>query len=124
MTPPRSDFDIPLVHAVRKLYKEVYLFGAKISKRDKLGIYSKIENGLIEILSLSIDAAYKPPFAKKPVLENVRIKIEMIKQIVRTANEIGVIPEKQYLAWQSSLQEMSKMTNGWLKYLETKNPPG
>ena len=101
----------------------MYLFGAKISKRNKLGIYSKIENGLIEILSLSIDAAYKPSFAKKSVLENTRIKIETTKQIVRTANEIGVIPEKQYLAWQSSLQEMSKMTNGWLKYLETKNPP-
>ena len=123
MTPPRSDFDIPLVHVVRKLYKEVYLFGAKISKRNKLGIYSKIENCLVEILSLSIDAAYKPIFAKKSVLENTRIKIETTKQIVRTANEIGVIPEKQYLAWQSSLQEMSKMTNGWLKYLETKNPP-
>jgi len=111
-----------LVHAVRKLYKEVYLFGPKISKRDKLGIYSKIENSLIEILSLSIEAAYKSPPTKKPVLENIRIKIETLKQMTRTANEIGVIPEKQYLSWQLSLQEMSKMTNGWLKYLETKNP--
>ncbi|HUD03939.1 MAG TPA: four helix bundle protein [Candidatus Paceibacterota bacterium] len=123
VTPPHENFDIPVVHAIRKLYKEVYIGSGKVSKRDKLGIYAKIENTLIECLSLLIEAAYKTRSEKKIVLESARIKIEISKQLIRTAHEIGAVSEDQYLRWQLSLQEISKMTNGWIKYLETKNPP-
>jgi len=100
----------------------VYIGSGKVSKRDKLGIYAKVENTLIESLALSIEATYRTRAEKKSVLESVRIKIEIEKQLIRTAYEIGALSEVQYLRWQLSLQEISKMTNGWIKYLETKNP--
>jgi hypothetical protein len=111
-----------LVHALRKLYKEVYTGSNKVSKRDKLGIFAKIENNLLDSLSLSIEATYKARLEKKSVLELLRIKIELTKQLIRTAHEIGALPESHYLKWQASLQEISKMTNGWIRYV-TQNPP-
>lgn len=36
--------------------------------------------------------------------------------------EIKIIENKIYLLWQEKLQEISRMTSGWIKYLEKKEP--
>jgi adenine-specific DNA methylase len=112
-----------LIHALRNVYKEVYLASNKVSKRDKLGIYAKIENATLDAFSLCIEAAYKTKPEKRLMLEKVRIQIETIKQLVRLANEMKIMEEKKYLFLAELLQEVSKMTNGWIRYLDTQNPP-
>lgn len=46
-----------------------------------------------------------------------RTKIEIIKRLVRIENELGIIPEKTYLDIEERLQTISKMVNGWIKFL-------
>lgn len=105
----------------------MYLSGGKIPKRDKLGIYARLEDAILESLTLCIKAAYTPPQRKMPFLEEARISIELSKQILRLANEIRVIEDRTYLHFSASFQEASKMVNGWISYLikmsETQNPP-
>lgn len=116
-----------MVHALRNLYKEVYISTGKVSKRDKLGIYAEIERKVLNTFSLIISAVYKNKTEKYPVLEQARIQIELTKQLIRTAYEIKSLEERNYLRFAGMLQEISKMTNGWIKYLEThnttQNPP-
>ncbi|MDP1625266.1 MAG: four helix bundle protein [bacterium] len=95
----------------------------KIPKRDKLGIYREIEETTLETFKLVIDAVYKPRHLKRPILEQARIRIELVKQLVRTAHEIKSLEERNYLRFAEILQEISKMANGWIKYLDTQNPP-
>lgn len=112
-----------MVHAIRNLYKEVYGSTGKISKRDKLGIFAKIENSVLDSFSLCIETVYKTRAEKKPSLEKMRTEIEITKQLIRASYEMKIIDEKKYIHFAEMLQEISKMTNGWIKYLETQNPP-
>ena len=115
--PPSDGAELPIIHVIRELHKEIYLLGLKISKRDRFGIHLKIELLSLETLSLAIQASFETKIEKKPTLETLRIKIGLLKQLVRTALEIHSIPESAYLKLQAKLQEISKMVNGWLKYV-------
>jgi hypothetical protein len=82
---------------------------------------------ILEAFPLVIEAVYKTKSLKQPTLEAARTKIELIKQLIRTAHEIHCLEEPNYLRFAAMLQEISKMANGWIKYLNsqntTQNPP-
>ena len=52
------------------------------------------------------------------MLSSTRIKIEVLKRLIRIAHELSIIDRKKYIILESDLQEISKMTNGWIKYLK------
>jgi hypothetical protein len=108
---------------MRKLYAYVYLIGNKLPKRDKLGFHSYLEKELLRTFSLLVSASLESKAEKIVLLKQTRIQIETIKQLIRTEYELKIIPEKAYLQTESKLREISKMTNGWLKYSQTQNPP-
>jgi hypothetical protein len=122
MPPPKGfKIEIPVVHKLCELYKNLYLLSSKISKRDKFGIWTKIENICLEIISLTIAAALEPSADKLPILNSVRIKIEILKRLIRICKDLNVLTDKNYISTESDLQEISKMTNGWIKYLLKKS---
>jgi len=47
---------------------------------------------------------------------------EKLKHLTRLEYQLKIISEKLYIQTQSALVEISKMINGWIKYL-TQNPP-
>lgn len=108
---------------MRKLYAYVYLIGNKLPKRDKLGLNNYIEKEILNIISFLINASLETKIEKITTLKKARIQIETLKQLIRIEYELKIISEKIYLKIQEDLQEISKMTNGWLKYTETQNPP-
>ena len=61
---------------------------------------------------------------KVPLLQNARIKIENLKHLIRICHELKIIEDNQYIFIEHSLQEISKMAFGWLKYLTQKEPIG
>lgn len=77
----------------------------------------KIEALCLEIVSLIITAAFEPRNRKLEILCLARIKIELLKRLFRLTYELKIIGVKFYLDFESDLQEMSKMVNGWIKYL-------
>lgn len=97
----------------------MYGLGSKISKRDKFGIYLKVENICLDLVTISIDAALNQRDRKKPLLYELRIKIETLKQLIRAMNELKIIEDRPYIVLEAQLQEISKMATGWIKYLET-----
>lgn len=96
--------------------------GKKLGKGDKLGIRAKTEQSFLFSFRLSIEAALTEKNKKLPFAEKLRIEIEITKQLVRLEMEIGIIQNDLYLLWQEKLQEISRMTSGWIKYLEKKEP--
>ncbi len=44
----------------------------------------------------------------------------MLKQLIRLEDELDIINDNVYILWQENLQEISKMTSGWIKYLQQK----
>jgi hypothetical protein len=107
---------------IAKVYKIVYVVGNKLSKRDKLGIHTVIEEVILKTVTLSIKATFIERAKKSLYLEEVRVNIESTKILIRTEHELGIIPEKTYFILSHHLIEASKMTNGWIKSLKTNTP--
>ena len=89
-------------------------------KRDRFGIHAHIETLCLDSLKLSIEAAFRTPKEKLVPLKKLQILIETLKRFVRVAHEIGIYGETVYLATEKNLQEISRMTTGWIKYVTHK----
>jgi len=109
------------VHKICELYKKIYLLSAKIPKKDRFGIYAKIENICLEIINLVIIASLENKINKLSPLNSARIKIEILKRLFRITNELNILETRRYIDIELDLQKISKMTNGWIKYLK-ENP--
>ena len=97
--------------------------GKQINKRDRLGTNQKIESICLDILALAIEAAYSTKVEKLPLLKLIRIKIEILKQLVRLTKDIQIITESRYIVLEDRLIEISKMNNNWLNWAMGKENP-
>ena len=118
--PPPSQSKVSIIHKVDEFYKKVYLLSSKIAKRDRFGIYSKIETACLDLMTLVISAFFEEKSSRLALLHTARIKIEVLKRLIRIMSELNIIKSEKYIELEFNLQEISKMTNGWIKYLERK----
>ena len=88
-----------------------------MAKRDRFGIYLKVENTCLDLITLIITAFFEKKSSRLALLFNARIKIELLKRLVRMMMELNIIQSEKYIELEFDLQEISKMTNGWIKYL-------
>lgn len=109
--------EIPLVHKITEFYKDIYKLSSTLSKRDKLGIFAKIESLCLDILNLVIEAALLQKQEKIPPVKKIKLKIEILKHLIRASHELNIIDSTKYINLEEKLVEISKMTTGWLKYL-------
>lgn len=89
-------------------------------KKDRHGLHLEIERLCLKIIRLSIESAITARQLKHPILQKIKIEIEVIKRLVRLENELKIINDKKYFDIENQLIEISKMAAGWIKYLETK----
>ncbi len=94
------------------------MLSPRIPKKDRFGIYLKIENLCLDIIELLVNAALESKNDKTPALHLARIKIEVLKRLIRIVYELKIIENKKYIILEADLQEISKMVNGWIKYLK------
>ncbi len=66
---------------------------------------------------MALQAALLGREEKKKILVVLKIKTELLKQLVRMSRELNIIGDEKYIHLESHLQEISKMTTGWIKYL-------
>jgi len=105
------------------LYKEIYQTGKKIPKRDRFGLYARVESGVLSCLTLSIEAALAEPPAKIRPIKELRITLAVSKRLIRLCQELEILEEKKYFFLQEKIIEASKMAAGWLAYMERKKSP-
>ena len=109
--------DVPLLQAIFDFHKKIYLLSQKLPKKDRFGIYVALEKLSLELINLIIQTAFETKQEKIAPLKKSRIVIETLKRLLRLMNELNIIPIKNNIPLQANLQEISKMTNGWIKYV-------
>jgi len=112
---------VPLVHKTCELYKKIYAASDKVPKKDRFGLWLKIEKLSFENIELILTAAFAARNNKPEMLNLAKIKIEILKNLFRLAQELKIIDNKKYIDLQNDLQEISRMIAGWLKYLGENN---
>ncbi len=81
--------------------------------KDKYTLGRKINNLIIEIIELVFLAVNSKENYK--ILKKISIKIDLLKMLIRLAKETKVIDNKKYVLLQKELQEIGRMTGGWIK---------
>ncbi len=87
-----------------------------IPKRDRFGIFHHIEERSLAITEQIIEASLKTKIEKRAPLDHARINIEVLKRLIRITNELKIIDDKTYIKLEKTVQEISRMVNGWRKY--------
>ena len=75
----------------------------------------KIDTLILEVLEISLQSAYSAKDKKLKLLEMADTKTNLLKTLIRLANEIHALNDKKYLLLQEKLQEIGRMIGGWIK---------
>ncbi len=78
----------------------------------------KLDKISLEIFELISQIPLFPKEQKIEILIKISSKIDLLKILLRLANENKDLNIKSYLFLQEQLQEIGKMAGGWLKYFK------
>ncbi len=107
--------EIPLIQKTYEAYRDLHQYVKAFPKSDKYCLGEKIKNINLEIMELLIDAETAKRDWKSPLLQKASRKTDLLKLLLRLANEIKILDDKKYLSLTEKLQEIGRMLGGWLK---------
>jgi hypothetical protein len=93
-----------------------------LPKSDKLGAHAHCQQMTGEILRKLVTAEFSPANKKLEILEDARVLLEVLKHFIRIEYELKIINEKTYIRVEMLIVEISKMANGWIKYIKNGQP--
>lgn len=115
-----ADFEkleIPLVVKLLNAYELAHVTIRQFPKFERYALGEKIETALLAALELVVVANSASQYEKERYLLQVNAKNEVLKLLYRLAFNAGFLDQRQYLVAQSGLQEIGRMTWGWIKYV-------
>lgn len=89
----------------------------KYPRNQKFTLADRIQNQFSDLLELYIDAYYASSSKKKPLLQQANIQLEKLRHYLRLSYELRLISSNKYQEFATRLNEIGKMTGGWLKSL-------
>jgi len=78
----------------------------------------KLENITLETFELISQVTLYPKEQKIEILIKLSSKIDLLKVLLRLSYDNKDLSQQTYLSLQEQLQEIGKMTGGWLKYFK------
>ena len=112
--------ELPLFTSTYKLYDGLYEICKKMPKPDRFNLGSKLEINCLDALENIISAESSNDAEKIVLLRTAHTKIEILKVLLRLAENKRIITTKDYLKIQSEIQEIGRMLGGWIRYLKHK----
>ena len=90
----------------------------KFPRSQKFTLADRIQNGLTDLLEELVRAYYSPPDAKKALLAQVNIRLEILRHYFRLCYDLGLYSSLKYKDFAERLDEIGRMTGGWLKSIK------
>lgn len=110
--------ETPILQKVYDFYRELYLTIEKWPKKDKYTLGEKAEKTTLDLMELLIAANYTQREKKIASLDQAAVKLDLLKTLIRLAENIKAISTKKYLLLEEKLQETGRMLGGWIKSLK------
>lgn len=89
----------------------------KFPKEQRFLLAERIENSLLDILELLIEASFSKE--KLEILRKINLRLEKLRFLVRISKDMRFINVNSYEFSSRSINEIGKMIGGWIKV--TKN---
>ncbi len=117
-TLPGPGLDIPIFTKLYSFYKNLYSDLKYFPKDDHL-LRQKINQISLDIFELLFKIPMLEKGQKLDTLQTISSKLDLLKILLRLGQENKDLTTKSYLILQSNLQEIGKMTGGWIRYLKS-----
>ena len=114
---PPSSVEVSLVQKVLDFYKVCHDSVKLFPKLERYSLGQKIENTILEILELTLQAAYQPKYRKIETIRKASDKTDLLKYLLRLAYNVEAVNLKKYLLLEEKAIELGKMFGGWIKSL-------
>jgi len=111
-----SKLEIPVVIKLFVLYEIAHKLIFKFPKHERYTLGEKIENGILDGIEFFVLANQVSKYEKEKILAKANSKIELLKILFRISLNCKILENREYLEIESKLQEVGKMTQGWIKY--------
>jgi len=111
-----SKLEIPVVIKLYIVYEITHKLIFKFPKHEKYSLGEKLENATLEAIELYILANQASKYEREKILLKANAKIELLKILFRISLNCQIIEGQDYLDAENKLQEIGKMTQGWIKY--------
>ncbi len=112
---------MPITVKLFRLYETTHKIIFKFPKHERYSLGEKTENAILDSVELFILAACASKYEKEKILLKANCKIELLKILFRITLNCKIIDTKSYLEQEAALQEIGKMTQGWIKYTRNMN---
>ncbi len=88
---------------------------AGFPKSHRFTFGQRLDNLTLDALMLAVRAIYQPREKKTPLLEELNLQLEQLRVLWRLVQEQHWISQQQLLFVTQKLDEIGRMTGGWLK---------
>jgi hypothetical protein len=106
-----------IISKTYELVKYATPFFNRVPRNFKFTFSDRVINLLADLLERIIEAYYAPRQERKVLLQKVNIKIEIIRHFFRLGFEWGLYSSTQLKEFSTRLDEIGRMTGGWIKSL-------
>lgn len=110
--------DIPIFAKLYEFYKNLYSALKLFPKRDRYSLGQKLDNITLELFELLFNTTATEKDQKLETLQTTSNKLNLLKILLRLSHDNKSINTKMYLSLENNIQELGKMTGGWIKYLK------
>src|SRR3989344_8772969 len=110
-----SKLEIPVVIKLFMLYEITHKLVFKFPKHERYTLGEKIEMAILDGMELFVFADQVSKYEKEKVLSKANSKIELLKILFRVSLNCTMIESRVYLEIEEKLQEIGRMTQGWIK---------
>jgi hypothetical protein len=108
----QQNTELPIFVKWYDLLKKIMLTTDKFPKSTRFTFVDRIQNLCLEGLSDLVEARYSQ--AKLKHLNDLNLKIENLRVLLRLCHELGHLPHKPYEATSRELGEIGRMLGGWI----------
>ncbi len=111
-----SKLEIPVVIKLFVLYEITHKLIFKFPKHERYTLGEKMERTILDGIELFVFANQVSKYEKEKVLAEANSKVEILKILFRISLNCTILEARVYLEIEEKLQEIGKMTQGWIKY--------
>lgn len=104
--------DLRIAQKVEDMIQYGYVAVRRFPKSERHVSSAQIREAMWELLELVIICSKR--YHKKTSLQELDIKIELIRRQLRLAMQLQFLPMRQYEHWAKMLDEIGRMTGGWI----------
>jgi len=108
-----SSLDLPIFAKLYEFYEKLTLGIAIFPKTKRYTLGQKLDNITLETFELLFSISNSNN--KTETLYKISNKIDLLKILLRLANDTQALTNRSYLQLQEMLQEIGKMLGGWIR---------